>query len=69
MKNLLKKTTSKKFTAILAGISFFAGFIFLDKTITGNAIVKSANYSQTISIIGLLLIFCSLLLAYYSVKK
>jgi len=69
-KKSLKKE-SKKLTGILAGISFISGFLFLDKNITGNSIIDptKAFYSESISIIGLLLIICSVILTYYALKK
>jgi hypothetical protein len=65
-KNLLK---SKKGTAISALIAAVAGFVFLDKSITGNAIFGGAYTGSILSLIGLLLIACAAILAGYAIKK
>lgn len=60
---------TKKATAIFAAGSLISGFFFLNQNITGNAILNE-NYSlNTIPIIGLLLILCSVVLGTYSVIK
>jgi hypothetical protein len=56
-------------TSIFALISFVGGFYFLNNSMTGNAIVNNPNYVNFISIIGILLIFCSLILVAHSIKK
>lgn len=64
--NFFKKKTT---TITFAIISLISGFIFLDKGITGNAIINDKYNFNLLSLIGMLLIFCSLILALYSVKK
>ncbi|MFA4953237.1 MAG: hypothetical protein WC584_03370 [Candidatus Pacearchaeota archaeon] len=60
---------TKKVTAIFAVVALLGGFYFLNNTLTGNVIVESENSINLISVIGLLLIFCSIILGAYSIKK
>ena len=60
---------TKKITGLLSLTSLVAGFIFLKKKITGNMILNYYNSITAFSIIGLLLILCSIILAIYSIKK
>lgn len=60
----------KKVTTILALISLIAGFLFIGNGgITGNVIINSYHPISILSIIGLLLIFCSVALAIYTINK
>lgn len=60
---------AKKITACFALISLIGGFLFLNNSITGN-IISNNNYSfNIVSLIGLLLILCSVILIAYSIKK
>ena len=59
----------KKTTGIFAMIAFLSGYIFLDNSVTGNAILKEQPSLNLVSLIGLGLIICSLLLAYHTFKK
>lgn len=56
-------------TTTFALLAFIGGFFFLNKSITGNTIVTETSYLSLLSLIGLVLIFCSLILALYSVKR
>ena len=64
--NFFKK---KSVTSSFALVALAGGFVFLDKGITGNIILKGAESISWISIIGLLLILCSIILGAYSIKK
>ena len=66
MTDFLKSKRKVATTAIIATI---AGFIFLDKGITGSAIFEGAYTGNAISIIGLLLVGCAAILAGYAIKK
>jgi len=59
----------KKTTGIFAIIAFIGGFFFLNQTVTGNVIIESEKSINLISIIGLALIACAIILAFYSLKK
>jgi len=60
---------AKKITASFALISFIGGFLFLNHSITGNIILNNKNSFNIVSLIGLLLILCSVILIAYSIKK
>jgi len=64
--NFLKK---KSVTIIFAFIALFSGFLFLNQSMTGNAILNRQSSVNLVSLIGLLLVFCSVILFAYSVKK
>jgi uncharacterized membrane protein YqjE len=64
--NLLK---TKLVTAIFALVAFTGGFLFLNKSITGNIILNDKYSFNLVSLIGLLLILCAVILGVYSVKK
>ncbi len=64
-KNLKKKGVIWTFVFI----SVISGLIFLDLSITGGAIESNQNSTDPVSIIGLLLILCSVVLIIYSAKK
>jgi hypothetical protein len=64
--NFFKKKTT---TSIFSIIAFISGFLFLDSGITGNAILNDKYNFNLLSLIGTLLIFCSLILALYSFRK
>ncbi len=65
-KSFLKK---KKITAVISIFSLIAGFMFLNQDITGNVILESNPSFNPLTLIGLLLVFCSAILALYSIKK
>jgi len=51
-----------------AVISSLTGFLFMNHTITGNVILNE-NYPFTIvSVIGMLLVICAIILAVYNMK-
>ena len=60
---------TKKVVAGFAIIALLGGFFFLNNTLTGNIIVESENSISLISIIGLLLIACSIILGAYAIRK
>ena len=59
----------KKVGAVFATVAFVMGFLFLDKGVTGNVILDNKYPVDFISLIGLLLILCSALLAVYIIKR
>jgi len=65
----LKWFKTKKIAAVFAAVAFVIGFLFLDKGITGNVILDNKYPVDVISLIGLLLILCSVILAVYLIKK
>ncbi len=65
-KSLLK---TRKVTGIFSLAAFIGGFLFLNPTITGGAILENSSSLSSLSIIGLLLIACSVILAAYALKK
>lgn len=64
--NWLKR---RKVTAGFATLSLISGFLFLNKNITGNAVLSDKYAFNPLSFVGLLLILCSVVLAGYSMKK
>jgi len=61
---------TKRSTTIFALIALIGGFLFLNQSnVTGNIILSKENPINIISIIGLLLILCSVILSLYSIKK
>lgn len=60
----------KKVTAVFAVVAFFAGFLFVDRGgISGNVILDGTQNFDIVSLIGLLLVFCSAILAAYAIRK
>jgi len=64
--NLFK---TRKTATIFAIIALIGGFLFLSPSITGGFILKSSNSFNPLSLVGLLLIGCAIVLAAYSIKK
>ena len=60
---------AKKVTASFAIAAAFSGFLFLDQGVTGNVILNSRSSFNPTTFIGLILIFCSAILAFYSIKR
>ena len=57
---------------IVAGFGMAAligGFLFLSPSITGGSILESSDSFNPLSLIGLVLIGCAIVLAAYSLKK
>jgi len=59
----------KKFTAGFAFLSFMVGLLFVEGSFSGNAVVSDDVFFNPISLIGSLLIICSVILIVYSLKK
>ena len=60
----------KKIVAFFAIIAFISGFFFLSRGgITGNIIINQYHEFSLLSLIGLLLIFYSVILAIYITQK
>ena len=64
--NLFK---TRKTVTIFAITALIGGFLFLSPSITGGFILESSDSFNPLSIIGLLLIGCAIVLAAYSLKK
>ena len=60
---------TKGIAAVFAGVAFVAGFLLLDKGVTGNVILNNHYPVNVMSIIGLLLVLCSAVLAGYIIRK
>jgi len=60
---------TKKTTAFFAIIGLIGGFISLNKSITGKVVSNSTYSFDLISLIGVLLILCSIVVGIYSLKK
>ncbi|MEK9185034.1 MAG: hypothetical protein AAB866_02625 [Patescibacteria group bacterium] len=64
--NFLK---TKKTTMAFAVVALLGGFFFLNNTLTGNVIVNSENSISLLSVIGMLLIACAIILGAYAIRK
>ena len=60
---------SKKVTATFGLLAFLGGAIFLKNSMTGNVVIQDAASFEAIPFIGLALIFCSLVMAAYTIRK
>ena len=60
---------TKSLAAVFAAVAFFGGFLFLDKGVTGNVILENHYPVDFVSLIGLLLVLCSAILAVYIIKR
>ena len=60
---------SRKATAGFALAALIVGFLFLNHSLTGNVILSDKYSFSFVSLIGLVLVGCSLVLAAYSVKN
>lgn len=70
MKNKKKNFFKKKAVAGIFGIlSFAAGFIFLDSSITGGVVMNKEVSFNPLSLVSLFLLLCSAVLIVYSLKK
>ena len=71
----MKKSKKQSFwestpvTSTFALAAFTGGILFLNRTITGNTIFSDNYTFNLISIIGLLLIMCGIILTVYTLKK
>ena len=60
----------KKVTTSLAFVSLVSGFLFMANSgITGNVVKNHYHQVSILSIVGLLLVFCSVALAIYTINK
>ena len=66
---MAKKKISKKITAAFSVAALFAGFLFIDRSVTGNVVLNNHNPVNFVSLVGLLLVFCSAILALYSIRR
>jgi len=69
MKKKTNFLTRKKTTAFFAILSLIGGLAFLNKNITGKIILSQTSSFDLLSVIGALLIMCSVVLGVYSIKK
>lgn len=58
----------KKVTTFFAIIALTGGLFFINSSITGNVILDNKNTFNFISIIGIALIVCAIILGVYSLK-
>ena len=66
----MSRLKEKKVTATMAIISFIAGFFFMANSgITGNVVRNHYYPVSVLSLVGLLLVFCSVILAIYTINK
>jgi len=66
-KNILLKR--RKIVASFAMVALIGGFLFLSPSITGGFILEKSDSFNPLSLIGLVLIGCAIVLAAYSLKK
>lgn len=59
----------KSIAAVFAVVAFVVGFLFLDGGATGNVVLNNSYPVDAMSIIGLLLVLCSVVLAIYITRK
>lgn len=67
--NLSNWLKTKKMTGYFAIISLASGLFFMGQRITGNVILNKGYTLNLLPVIGMLLIFCSIILGLYSLKK
>ena len=68
--NFWSRLKTKRSTITFALIALIGGFLFLNQSnVTGNIILSKENPINIISVIGLLLILCSVVLSLYSIKR
>jgi len=60
---------TRKAATIFAIAALIGGFLFLSPSITGGFILEKSDSFNPLSLIGLLLICCAIVLAAYSLKK
>jgi len=66
----MKRLNMKKAAGVIAAVALLSGFLFLNKTTTGNVVLNgNVPTIDVISLIGLALVLCSGALAFYAVKK
>ena len=68
MKNKENILKSKKIVTLFALAALIGGFLFLSPNITGGVILNGSSFNS-LSLIGLVLIGCAIVLAVYSLKK
>ena len=63
--------SSKGIAGMFAAVTFFTGFLLIDRgSISGNVVITSEPSAfSAISIAGLALVFVAVLLVFYSIKK
>ncbi len=62
--------SGKGIIAMLAAVAFFTGFLFIDRGgISGNAVLNGDYSVSAVSLIGLLLVICSVILAAFALRS
>jgi hypothetical protein len=59
----------RKIIAVFAVIALLGGILFLDPGVTGSLILKKKIQFSSLSLIGVILVICSVILASYSLLK
>ncbi|MEK6840870.1 MAG: hypothetical protein AABX79_02865 [Nanoarchaeota archaeon] len=55
---------------ILAVVAFFTGFLFVDRGgISGNTILDGSYPVSTVSMVGLVLVICSIILGAFAIRS
>ena len=60
---------AKKIAGIFAAVFLVAGFLLLDKGMSGNVILNGEYTSNPLSLIGLIIVLCAAVLTAYVIKK
>lgn len=69
MANFFDWLETRQATAIFGVISLASGFVFLNQGITGNVIFNSEHSLNLLNVVGLMLVFCAVILGVYSIKS
>ncbi|MFQ5531492.1 MAG: hypothetical protein ACE5ES_02650 [Candidatus Nanoarchaeia archaeon] len=69
IKNTFDWFKTKPATTGFAIAALISGFLFLNKSMTGNVVLNDKYSINLISIVGLLLISCAVVLGMYTIKK
>ncbi|MDP3987364.1 MAG: hypothetical protein Q8P81_04025 [Nanoarchaeota archaeon] len=60
----------KKLAGVVSAVSLVTGFFFLDRETTGNVVLNgNIPTIDVLSLIGLALVLCSGVLAYYALRR
>jgi multidrug transporter EmrE-like cation transporter len=66
MKDFLE---NPKTTSIFGIVALLAGILFLNQTLTGNAVLTNSTNFNAIPVIGIGLLLCSFVMFLYTLKK
>ena len=60
----------KELTAMFAAVAFFTGFLFVDRgSISGNTVLNGDYSISAVSLIGLFLVICSVVLVAFALRN